>query len=284
MEIINYKKYGKCLKISNGSNNLYVTLEVGPRIIFFGEDENIFYEDLEDHINKDVSTFHSTFKKDDKWHIYGGHRLWKAPEDNLTYYPDNNTIKYEIEGNKVIIKAPIETSTLLEKHIIIESLDNGDFSVTNRVINRGEEAVKIAAWGLSVCKPSGQVVVDYTNIEGEYLPNRSISLWPYSNILDKRIVINNDSVIINIEKEEEASKEPFKIGFYIKNGIVSYKMDNGKVFSKSIKANKNFDYPDYGSNLEIYTINWMVEIETLSNFKNLKKDEYVEINEIWSLR
>lgn len=281
-EIVQYKNYGRCLKIRNHDTYMYVTLDFGPRIIYYGKDENILYEDVDDNINKSVSSFCEAFEANDVWHIYGGHRLWKAPEDDLTYYPDNNPVEYEIAGSKAIIKAPIEKSTSLEKHIIIESLDNGNFSVTNRIINRGNKEIKVVAWGLSVCKPSGKVYIDYTNTEGKYLPNRMISLWPYTDILDERIVIDNSTIVIDIRKEKEASKEPLKIGCFIRDGKITYKMDNGQTFIKKLTVSDGI-YPDYGCNLEVYTINFMVELETLSPFKVLKNDEYVENNEIWSL-
>ena len=52
MEFINYKTYGKCAKLSKGGKTMLVTVDLGPRVIFYGMDggENIFYEDEKDLI------------------------------------------------------------------------------------------------------------------------------------------------------------------------------------------------------------------------------------------
>ena len=34
-EIVSYKKFGRCLRISNGKLEAYITVDVGPRLIKF---------------------------------------------------------------------------------------------------------------------------------------------------------------------------------------------------------------------------------------------------------
>ena len=74
---------------------MLVTVDVGPRVIFYGYDggENIFYEDEQDLINKGGEYFDDNLPNKGIWHIYGGHRLWKCPEYLDTYYPDNAPVK-----------------------------------------------------------------------------------------------------------------------------------------------------------------------------------------------
>ena len=96
MEFINYKTYGKCAKLSKGGKTMLVTVDLGPRVIFYGMDggENIFYEDEKDLINKGGEFFDKNLAGKGIWHIYGGHRLWKSPEYIDTYYPDNSPRQY----------------------------------------------------------------------------------------------------------------------------------------------------------------------------------------------
>ena len=54
-EIIqSYENYGRCVKISNGIIEAYVTIDVGPRIIRFAHcnGDNIFYNDIERKSNR----------------------------------------------------------------------------------------------------------------------------------------------------------------------------------------------------------------------------------------
>ena len=102
----NYKKYGKCISISNGRTKLLVTVEIGPRIIFYGiNDKNIMFEDLDDTTFKGGDFFNTNLKDEGIWHLYGGHRLWKSPEYIDTYYPDNKQVdvKKEEDGSITFI-------------------------------------------------------------------------------------------------------------------------------------------------------------------------------------
>ena len=95
-EEISYKKFGRCMKISNGLLEIIATLDVGPRIISFRRltGENVFWEDVNDEGNLSGNQVDDIFFKGATWHAYGGHRLWKSPEDYSTYYPDNNPVQF----------------------------------------------------------------------------------------------------------------------------------------------------------------------------------------------
>ncbi|MBU2563373.1 MAG: DUF4380 domain-containing protein, partial [Actinobacteria bacterium] len=94
MEIQEKYKFGgwkNCIRMTNGEVEIIITTDVGPRIVRFGfvGDQNLFRE----------------FKQQqgktggDKWLIYGGHRLWHAPEVKpRTYFPDNNPVNYNWNG------------------------------------------------------------------------------------------------------------------------------------------------------------------------------------------
>ena len=86
IEKVTFQGWANCIKISNQVVEVIVTTDVGPRIIHYGfkGGENVFYMNPDD--------FGHT--GGDRWHNYGGHRLWHAPEDiNRTYEPDNFPVK-----------------------------------------------------------------------------------------------------------------------------------------------------------------------------------------------
>ena len=60
----NYKKYGECVSFEANDIKLLVTIELGPRIIFYGKDnQNILFADLKDTTNN-VLVFKSIVPSD----------------------------------------------------------------------------------------------------------------------------------------------------------------------------------------------------------------------------
>ena len=100
MKTENFKNYGKCAVFERGGVKLMVTLDVGPRIIWFGTDEfNFMNEDLERNVQKGGEFFDEHYGKGATWYLYGGHRVWKSPEDLETYTPDNFPVEADVRGN-----------------------------------------------------------------------------------------------------------------------------------------------------------------------------------------
>ncbi|MBD9061208.1 MAG: hypothetical protein EGR45_04205, partial [Ruminococcaceae bacterium] len=79
---LNYKNFGKCVKLDNGTASIIVTVDVGPRIISYCLDghENMLLEDVDREFKDDSPELREYFGEDKTWYIYGGHRLWSSPE------------------------------------------------------------------------------------------------------------------------------------------------------------------------------------------------------------
>ena len=64
MNTVEYKNYGKCAVFVRGGTKVMVTLDVGPRIIWFGtEDFNFLNEDLDRNVNKGGDYFDENYGK-----------------------------------------------------------------------------------------------------------------------------------------------------------------------------------------------------------------------------
>ena len=104
MEIVEKYEYGgwkNCIRLDNCKIELVVTTDVGPRIIRFGlnRGQNLFNE-IREQLGKTGG---------DQWLIYGGHRLWHAPEDiHRSYFPDNSAIKYSWDGSTLKLIQELE--------------------------------------------------------------------------------------------------------------------------------------------------------------------------------
>ena len=121
-----------CVALKNETLDLLVTQSVGPRIISlrFQGGENLFAE-LPD------MSFDSI--KDETYHIYGGHRLWHAPESMpRTYIPDDQAVEVTPIQGGLLVTQPIEKQTGIEKSIQISLVENKPQAILHHTLtNRG---------------------------------------------------------------------------------------------------------------------------------------------------
>ena len=121
-----YKNFGKCMEISNGTVKALVTVDIGPRVIYYGvKGMNIMHEDVDRLTNKGGEFFDKNFKEGEKWYLYGGHRIWKAEEDLLSYVPDNYPVRVDrLENGAIFTPAP-QKLTSLQQVMRVEMADDG---------------------------------------------------------------------------------------------------------------------------------------------------------------
>ena len=88
IQFVEYRGWKRNIRLSNPVVELVVTLDVGPRVVWFGfgGGENIFGE-FPEQLGRSGEPL---------WMLRGGHRLWVAPENKpLTYEPDNEAVDFE---------------------------------------------------------------------------------------------------------------------------------------------------------------------------------------------
>ena len=73
----------------------------------------------------------------DEWHIYGGHRLWQAPEDSKkSYAPDNGPVAYTWDKGTLKLTQKVDT-TGIEKEIEISmDAERNRVKLVHRLTNR----------------------------------------------------------------------------------------------------------------------------------------------------
>ncbi len=277
---VNYKQFGNCCRISNGKYELLVTTDLGPRVIFYGKvgGENIMYEDIEDLINKDGEFFDKNLPGKGAWHIYGGHRLWKSPEYMDTYYPDNEKVNVGLLDNGAVFTSNPEITTGIQKSIKITMHDDGKVELVHSFTNVAKSvSPAISMWGLTVLDKGAKAYIPLSQEDTGFLANRNLVLWPYTDIKDERLAIENNVVTLT----QKNIAQPIKIGTSIKQGV--------EVITKGLKFSLGFDYlegeryPDFECNVESYTNNIMLEIETLSPLYTLQPGECKTHIERWNL-
>ena len=192
-EVVEYKKFGKCLRLDNGKVEMYVTLDVGPRIIKFNASgcENMLFNDNEIEKFVDVS---SVFGEGKKWRTYGGHRMWISPEEMpKTYYPDDEPVEYNVENIdgkvKVLITPPPQKVTEMQEQYLITMGNDNTVKVDHYLKNLGKETVKKGIWGITVTDINGIAVMKQPESNNALLPNRQVVFWPYTKMNDERILL-----------------------------------------------------------------------------------------------
>ncbi len=282
--IENYKDYGKCLSISNGVIEAYVTLDVGPRIIRFGYvgGQNVLSDIRSDYVPMTDEKYENFFGKGRAWDSMGGHRVWVTPESYPeTYLPDDRPVDYSVFENTVVITPLADTQVGIAKSLTIK-MDNDDANmmVTMDVKNISNSKKEFAVWAISVCAKGGNLIIPMNTNDTGYLHNRSVSVWPYTDMGDSRIGWGKKYVTI---KQDVNATTPVKLGFDLNKGVTYYVLGED-VFSKRYDARHGeLPYPDENCSFETYTNNVMIEIETLSDVKSVESGETHSLTEFWSL-
>src|SRR6476469_1697953 len=115
MEKVPYLGFANNIRLANERVELLLSTDYGPRIIRcapVGRD-NIFAE-----IPPATQMKKTPFG--DAWHIYGGHRLWHAPEHpTRTYWPDNAPVASVLHGDTVTLTQAVEGNTHLQKELTV---------------------------------------------------------------------------------------------------------------------------------------------------------------------
>lgn len=268
-----YGGWDDCVRLSDGSIELVVTLDVGPRIIRFGfvGKANELCE-----VKEELG-----LTGGEAWRLYGGHRLWHGPEDRIrTYRPDNGPVGWEEIPGGVRTIQETETLTGIQKEMEITLAGEGSSAgVLHRLTNRGPETVELSAWAITAMAAGGKEVVPQPRRDTGLLPNRLISLWPYSRLDDPRVRWGTRYVTL---RPDPARKAPFKFGLPNEDGWAAY-FNRGRLFFKRYRHFPDALYPDFGVSCETYTNGSMLELETLSPLTRLEPGAAVEHKEWWEL-
>ena len=272
MKKTKFMGWKNCIELTSGQFRIIVTTDIGPRIIgaFLGDSDNLVYVDPE--------TAGNTVNKKE-WQIYGGHRLWHSPEEKpRTYVPDNKPVEVKKTKEGTMFSSGIEKETGISKSYTIKPLGKQRFRIIHRIRNENPWDVELAAWALSVMAPGGTAVVPLPQGNKKaLLPNRYLTIWPYTNMADKRVTWGKSYTLV---KQDVKAKTAFKIGLNCEDNWLAY-ANNGVALRKRFEHLADAEYPDNGCSIEVYTNDFMLEIETLSPLYLLAPEEEIIHIEEW---
>jgi hypothetical protein len=110
------------------------------------------------------------------------------------------------------------------------------------------------------------------------LPDRQLSFWPYSNLNDPRLQLDNEFILLEARQE----CPPFKMGVFNPQGWMAYWLD-GILFRKSFTVHTELPHPDFNCNAESYADSDFVELESLSPLTSLSPGALLTLVETWQL-
>jgi hypothetical protein len=218
-----------------------------------------------------------------KYFFLGGHRLWTSPESfEKTYIPDKSGLQVKPIPNGVLLTGLSEPVSGVRKTIQIEIEKNRpSVRLVHSMTNESPEPITVAPWAISMFRLGGTVILPQTvgRVDADgLLPNRQLSLWPYTRLKDERIILRDDFILIRAQ----AALPPLKVGFLNTAGWLAYWRD-GILFRKSFDLHPGAAYPDGGCNAESYCGDRFVELETLGPLGRLEPGVATQFTETWEL-
>lgn len=251
-----------------------IATDIGPRILYLASAKKPkfnFFGELPEVGDETPNGF---------WHIYGGHRLWVAPEEMpRTYSMDDSPIKIEkTKKGDILLHGNPEKKNSVQKEMKIKPHSKGGIEVIHRIKNIGKTPMTLACWGLSVMRQEGFAIIPFNAGQRGLLPDRKLIVWPYTKFSDGRLSLQDEYIFL---KQDPSAKAPIKIGTITHPSWLAYYID-GSVFVKTFSREEG-EYPDFGCNVEVYTNADFLELETLSTLKTIKPAEYVEHTEVWNI-
>jgi hypothetical protein len=271
-----YQGWPNCYKVSNGTVELIVTSDIGPRIMryAFVGGQNFFWNDPEG-VGK---------SGEPAWQLRGGHRVWVGPEDLLyTYPPDNSPIQVEVKGAVLIATQPVEKETGIQKQLVIRMDATGaGVEVSHRLTNKGVFTLDVAVWALTMMAPGGRGMTGFPprGTHDEILPpTNPLVMWAYTDLADTRWTFTKKYMML---QQDPKRSDPQKLGHFNAKTWAGYLLGN-ELFVKRSSADPSRTYPDFGCSYETYTNDKFLEIETLGPMTKLPAGGSLEHTERWSL-
>lgn len=278
-ESTSFQGWTKVLRLSNGSTELLVTTEVGPRIISYQTQHR-------GNILKVIESECGS-SNEEGFLPRGGHRLWLAPEDWIsTYHVDNREVKWSQQGSdgEVVFESNQTDPILVRKSLGVHLDPEGSgVTVKHTIRNEGGSPLKVATWGVTLLRAGGLTVVPQPELGShpqDIIPNRGIVLWPYTDLGDTRINFNTSFWLFQQFPDEEGRK--LKIGIAHRQNWVAHISDD-LLFLKKIQYDSQTSYPDGGCNLEIFIDNETTQLESLGALVSLGPGQSTSHTERWYL-
>ena len=210
-----------------------------------------------------------------EYYLYGGHRVWKAPEDSFYNCPEDN-VTVAVEKDRVTLRSGVDASGLQKE--ISFYLDENRVLLTHQITWHGREPIELAPWTITQLPLGGVAILPQSAVSEGSMPTRSLVVWPYASLTDRRLELHDDLILVH----GSADQKVFKAGSYNPFGWAAYMLDN-VLFIKRFPVSNFRELPDMGSNVETFVWDAYLELETLGKLTWLNPGESVSFEESWEV-
>jgi hypothetical protein len=210
-----------------------------------------------------------------EYYLYGGHRVWKAPEDSFYNCPEDH-VTVITEEDRVMLRSSIDASGLQKE--ISFCLDENRVQLTHQITWHGQEPIELAPWTITQLPLGGMAILPQSDLTAGSMPTRSLAVWPYASVADPRLELHDDLILVY----GSADQKYFKAGSYDPFGWAAYLLDK-VLFVKRFPVSDFRELPDLGSNVEVFVWDSYIELETLGKLTWLNPGESVSFEETWEV-
>ena len=275
IETLSFMDLPNCLKLSNGSVDVIVTTDVGPRILFYGPSGG----------GNRLALFpkNSTKTPLGEWKPYGGHRLWVWPElFPATYAPDNDPIEHESDGElSLTLRQPVDAAGMQKQMRVTLDASGPRVKLEQTVTSRALWPVDIAAWAITVVACGTAIVprVPFQTHDECVTVKQPLALCAFTDLEDPRFTLGLPYILLRADPNLAHSQ---KFGLRNKQDWCAHLVDD-TLFVKRFQNDEQASYPDYDVNNEVYVEGSYMEVELLGPRRVVAPGESITLTEEWHL-
>ncbi len=275
MEIVGLENRGwkHCTRMEQDGLRFIVTNDVGPRIIECSLEggPNLFKE-FEDQLGATGG---------DEYMLFGGHRLWLAPESHpRSYAPDFGPVQVQPLPSGARFLQREEPENRIRKSIGVEFLGERRVRMTHSVVNANPWAIELAPWAMTLMAAGSRAILPQEPClpHPEYLdPARTLTLWSYTRMDDPRVSWGSRFIQL---REDPSVEQKFKLGVQNRQRWVACWV-HGWLVVRTFGFDPQARYADSGCNCEVFTMPGFLEVETLGPLELLQPGQEARHEEIW---
>jgi hypothetical protein len=221
--------------------------------------------------------------RDGPYRLYGGHRLWLAPESaGLQSTPDGDGLTVEqFEGGLRLVGPPDANCGCQRSIEIRPDPASAVLHIRHEVRNTGPRTIEAALWAITQLPPGGRAVLPQPAAAPGHgtRPNRLLALWPYSSFEDDRLAMRDGFVAVH----GVPGPGDLKVGCAVDAGWVAWARD-GVALVRRWSAEPGLAYADLGCNAEVFATDRYTELEVLGPLVTLGAGDRAILSETWELR
>lgn len=257
------------MRFTLGRYALEVATEFGPRVtgLHVGDGPNLLAVLSPDVVVGEAS---------DPYRFMGGHRVWASPEiPDIAYAPDQHECSVSGDGDLVIVAAPPDRAGIVKELSV--TLLGQSLEVVNRLLFTRDLDLRLAAWSITQLPQGGRAIMPLVAEDTAPLPNRSLVLWPYTSLADRRLSFSDEAVIL-----EGSGEDPIKLGIGPSPGRLGYWRD-GHLFVKTVTNTGRDESFDMGAVAQVYVGAGFCELESVGEPASATVGAVASVTEVWAV-